>query len=104
MNVLRIDTSSNKRIKVELEISGRKHVLKEKIGAQKAQVVLPIIDKLLERNNLSLDDLHEINVNQGPGSYTGLKVGVAIANALSFALGIPVNGKKPGQFVEPRYE
>ena len=44
-----------------------------------------------------------IEVNAGPGSFTGLRVGASIANALSFALGIPVNGKPLGEIVEPRY-
>ncbi|MFH1536127.1 MAG: hypothetical protein ABIC96_03620 [Patescibacteria group bacterium] len=35
-----------------------------------------------------------IEVETGPGSFTGLRVGVSVANALGFALNIPVNGKK----------
>ena len=34
-----------------------------------------------------------MELNIGPGSYTGLRVGAAVANALGFALQIPVNGK-----------
>ena len=43
-----------------------------------------------------------IEVFKGPGSFTGLRVGVAIANALGAAMDIPVNGKK--QLVEPTYK
>ena len=40
------------------------------------------------------DVVDEIEVDRGPGSYTGIRVGVSVANALGFALNIPVNGKK----------
>jgi len=38
--------------------------------------------------------LEGIEVETGPGSFTGLRVGVSVANALGFSLGISVNGKK----------
>jgi tRNA threonylcarbamoyladenosine biosynthesis protein TsaB len=44
--------------------------------------------------NLKFKDLAKIQVKTGPGSFTGLRVGVSTANALGFSLGIPVNGKK----------
>ena len=40
------------------------------------------------------DVLEGIEVETGPGSFTGLRVGVSVANALGYSLGIPVNGKK----------
>ena len=99
--ILYIDTSSNKVVSVGLEIDGKDHVLKKPIDKQKAQAVLPMIEKLLKKNKLELKDLEEIKVNPGPGSFTGLRVGVSIANALGFLLKIPVNGKE--QIVEPEY-
>jgi len=45
-------------------------------------------------------EIKEIKVNVGPGSFTGTRVGVAVANALGFALSIKVNGKK---MVKPVY-
>lgn len=101
---LSIDTSSNKEIMVSLEINGRKYVQKQEIGLQKAQVVLPMVDKLLKKYGLKIGDINKIEVNTGPGSFTGLRVGISIANALSFALGVPINNKKKGEFVHPRYE
>ena len=35
-----------------------------------------------------------IEVETGPGSFTGIRIGVAVANALAYSLGIPVNGRK----------
>lgn len=58
------------------------------------QNVLEIIDRSIKKHGLTFNDITEIEVNPGPGSFTGTRVGVAIANALAFALNIPVNGKK----------
>lgn len=59
-----------------------------------SQVLLPLIEKLLKSQKLDYKDLKGIEVEVGPGSFTGLRVGVSVANALAYALGIPVNGKK----------
>src|SRR3989344_4845508 len=66
-------------------------IIKRKIGKNKVQITLPMIDKLLKEQGVSLKDLTLIEVNAGSGSFTGIRVGMAIANALSFALKIPVN-------------
>lgn len=89
--VLLIDTSSNKEIKVGMRIEGKCRYLKRKISKQKAQIALPMIDKLLKQYGFGLKDLELIEVNSRPGSFTGIRVGMAIANALAFALKIPVN-------------
>lgn len=103
MNTLVIDTSSNQEIIVGIQIDGKDDIVRQKISVQKAQVVLPLIDRLLRKHQLKLSNVNAVKVNTGPGSFTGLRVGVAIANALSFALKIPVNNKKIGTFVEPEY-
>jgi len=88
--VLLIDTSSNKEIKVGIRIDEEEYVIKQKIGHQKAQVVLLMIDKLLGQHSLRLQDIQSIEVNARSGSFTGIRVGMSIANALSFSLGIPI--------------
>lgn len=99
---LYIDTSSNQKTIVRL---GKKQMTK-KSSVWKSQIVLPMIEKLLKAKGIKLEDITEIEVNPGPGSFTGLRVGVAIANALGYALKIPVNGKRVDRLevVEPRYE
>ena len=52
------------------------------------------IDKILSQNQVKLDNLKAVIVNQGPGSFTGLRVGISTANALAYALKIPVIGIK----------
>lgn len=88
MNILLIDTASNKEIRVGLVIGGKKYLMKRKVNFQKAQVVLPMIDEILKKHRLKLSQLEKIEVNKGPGSFTGIRVGLSVANALRFALGI----------------
>jgi len=49
--------------------------------------LLPSIDNLLERNNLQIKDIEYLGAVVGPGSFTGIRVGVATINAFCFALG-----------------
>lgn len=57
-----------------------------------SQVILPQIDRLMRQKKISLKNIQAILVYQGPGSYTGLRVGISVANALAFSLDIPVIG------------
>jgi len=99
--IIYIDTSNNKIIKVGLTIDGKENLVEQEIDYRKAQVVLPLIEELLHKNKLSLADITEVKVNPGPGSFTGVRVGVAIANTLGYLLKIPVNGQEA---VEPVYQ
>lgn len=103
MVILHIDTSSNKEISVGLEIDGENDMIIRKTDAWKAQIILPLINELLEKHEITIHDVSQIKVNEGPGSFTGLRVGVAIANTLGSWLKIPVNGKPVGEIVEPKY-
>ncbi len=102
--ILKIDTTKREEVKVELidEKTGIKDKLvkKQKLPSQ---VLLPLIIKILKKNRANIKELTRVEVNTGPGSFTGTRVGVSVANALGFALSIPVNGKK-GKIVLPVYE
>jgi tRNA threonylcarbamoyladenosine biosynthesis protein TsaB len=97
-----IDTSDSKEVVIKLDSKEYKADAKE----QKAQKLLPFIKETLESQNKKLEDLTEIEVNTGPGSFTGLRVGVSVANALGWTLGIPVNGQdlKDKGMVKINYE
>jgi len=103
MVTLILDTADNKKITVGLKINGKEYIRTKKIKSNKTQVILPMIDKILKKHLLKPEDLSEIQVNAGPGSFTGLRVGLAIANALSFVLKIPVNDQEVGEIILPIY-
>jgi tRNA threonylcarbamoyladenosine biosynthesis protein TsaB len=104
MNTLIIDTADNRKNIVGLEIDNKKYFLTRDVSSNRTQVILPMIDELLEKHKLKPRDLSAIEINVGPGSYTGLRIGLAIANSLSFSLKIPVNGKKIGEIILPKYK
>ena len=97
-----IDTSNLEKIIVGLD--GKKFETPAKKGA--SQRLLPFIVELIEKEGKTLEEIKEIEVNTGPGSFTGLRVGVSVANALGWGLGIPVNGKdlKKGETVDIQYD
>lgn len=55
-----------------------------------AKTLAPAIEKLLGDQGLTTADLQAISVIQGPGSFTGLRVGIATAKVMAYALRIPV--------------
>lgn len=106
MKTIFIDTTSNKEVVIRLTIDDTVDEVRQEIVYNRGQVVLPIIQNLLAKHSLTPKDLDSLEVHEGPGSFTGVRVGVSIANTLSFALQIPVNGKtfeKDKKLVEPVY-
>ncbi|KKR76431.1 MAG: hypothetical protein UU21_C0010G0014 [Candidatus Levybacteria bacterium GW2011_GWA2_40_8] len=99
--VISINTTDSKKIEVGLQIKEKEDRVVEEIENRSSQRVLLLIDFLLRQNKLSISEIDEIRVSSGPGSFTGIKVGVSIANALGFALGVPVNGREQAK---PKYE
>lgn len=101
--ILIIDTSDNKKIIIGLEIDGKKEILISKSKNIRSQKTLLLIEKILKDKKIPVNELSEIRVNKGPGSFTGLRVGISIANAISFFLKIPINGNVIGYLEEPVY-
>ncbi|MBL3659070.1 tRNA (adenosine(37)-N6)-threonylcarbamoyltransferase complex dimerization subunit type 1 TsaB [Fulvivirga sediminis] len=53
-------------------------------------LLAPIIDALIKQCGYALSDLDAVAVSGGPGSYTGLRIGVSTAKGISFSLDIPL--------------
>ena len=101
---LKIETTKREEVVVGLEDKWSKFKKKLVISQQTgSQALIPTIVKILKNSKSTVKDLTNIEVNTGPGSFTGTRIGVAVANALGFALEIPVNGKL-GKIAVPTYE
>lgn len=55
-----------------------------------AETIHKKIDRLLRSQNKSLADVQAVAVFKGPGSFTGLRIGITVANALAHSLQVPI--------------
>lgn len=88
--LLNIDTASDT---ATISISENDQVIdfvRNTVQKDHASFLHPAIKILLQKATLSIDKLDAIAVTAGPGSYTGLRVGMAAAKGLCFALDIPL--------------
>lgn len=91
---LLIDTTNNQSVLVSLKLENGKVIIRQSKQIRGSQALLGLIDRVLVLGKIKKETLKKIKVKNGPGSFTGLRVGISVANALGFALGIPINGKK----------
>lgn len=89
--LLNIETAT-KNCSVSLAKDGETIALKELNdgGYSHAEKLHEFIKVVLEKGNISMSDIDAIAVSKGPGSYTGLRIGVSAAKGLCFALNIPL--------------
>ncbi|MGY0694891.1 tRNA (adenosine(37)-N6)-threonylcarbamoyltransferase complex dimerization subunit type 1 TsaB [Virgibacillus sp. FSP13] len=92
MNILAIDTSNQVLgvaiLKDELIIGELVTNIKKNHSVR----LMPAIDQLMKETNMTPDMLEKIVVAKGPGSFTGVRIGLATAKSLAWALDIPVVG------------
>jgi len=92
MNILAVDTSSQ-RLSLALRFGGRTRTQVNLAPSKRhAEVILPEIEALLRREGLQPKDLEGVAVGLGPGSFTGLRVGVAAMQGMAQSLGVPAAG------------
>ena len=59
-------------------------------GYSHAERLHVFIEEILKETKVKIQELHAVAVSKGPGSYTGLRIGVSTAKGLCYALGIPL--------------
>ncbi len=57
-----------------------------------AEAILPLYEELMKNIGKTPQDIENVYVSVGPGSFTGLRVGLSVARFIGFSLGIPVHG------------
>lgn len=75
-------------------VSGREIVAERETHEtyKHSEMLAPFIREMLDQLTLEPADLSGIVINKGPGSYTGLRVGFALAKAIGYASGLPIYG------------
>lgn len=92
MKILAVDTSSkicSVCILEDQNVLLEKHTNDEKTHSQN---LMPLIDELFKEANLTLDDIDLLACSQGPGSFTGIRIGLASIKAFADTKNIPVVG------------
>lgn len=57
---------------------------------KQSELTIPTLSKALNENNLTLNDVDEVNVTIGPGSFTGIRIGMCVAKVLASMKNIPL--------------
>lgn len=90
MNTLFIDTHGEV---VVLAIYTDEKLMKKKESKERkdhSTICMPLLVELLTESKLDIKDINDIVVVNGPGSFTGVRIGVTIAKTLAFTLNIPI--------------
>lgn len=89
--ILNIETAT-KNCSVSLARNGEIILWKEiaEEGYSHAEKLHVFIEEIIKESQLNIKDLTAVAVSKGPGSYTGLRIGVSTAKGLCYALGIPL--------------
>ncbi|MEK6564283.1 MAG: tRNA (adenosine(37)-N6)-threonylcarbamoyltransferase complex dimerization subunit type 1 TsaB [Candidatus Omnitrophota bacterium] len=92
MNILAIDTSSKYFYLAIAEDDKIKVSIRRPSGRELSRMIIPLIEKALKKANLSLGGIDYFACGLGPGSFTGLRVGLAVIKGFAFSLNKPVLG------------
>ncbi|MFY8299156.1 tRNA (adenosine(37)-N6)-threonylcarbamoyltransferase complex dimerization subunit type 1 TsaB [Pseudoalteromonas sp. SS15] len=90
-NLLALDASTEALI-IAIQFNGQTVKHFEVCPQQHSQKVLPLVSELLDKTGCKLQDLDGIVFGRGPGSFTGVRISVAIAQGLAYGANLPLVG------------
>jgi tRNA threonylcarbamoyladenosine biosynthesis protein TsaB len=91
MRILALDTSTE-HCSVALWRDGTVDAREVLAGHRHSELLLPMVDELLGRHGIAVRDLDGIAFGEGPGSFTGLRIGCGVTQGLAFGAGLRVVG------------
>lgn len=100
--IISIDTSAGDHSDVALKANGKVIDSMRKNREITSQCALPLVRDILGKYKLTFGDIAGLEIHPGPGSYTGVRVGVAIAKAIAWLTDVKINGKNP-EDIQPIY-
>ena len=100
--ILAIDTSSD-GVTIRLIADDLKLVrtIKKNLPARQSDELLSLLIKSFKDEKYNLTDIRLIVANSGPGSFTGIRVGLTTANFLAFSLNVPIIGHHEFEKMKP---
>ena len=90
MRSLIVDTATKN---LYIALMDDENIIEESIFSESkehSKNIMPQIDRILKDNHLAIKDIDRIYVGIGPGSYTGVRIGVAVCKMLAWTLNIPL--------------
>lgn len=90
MRYLYIDTSSSYLYTAIVKDNELVAEIKEEFGQSLSEVALPKLASMFKNNSLDTRDIDKIIVVNGPGSFTGIRIGITIAKVYAWSLDIPI--------------
>ena len=91
MNILALDCAVT-RISLAVKTDSKFLSATYDIGMRQSEILVPSIDELLKKADLPAADLNATCLTIGPGSFTGLRLGISALKAIELAYGVPVYG------------
>ncbi len=90
MKILYLDTTSSFLYCAVLENNTLRNQIKEKLENNLSMYTLPKLHQLLSDCSISINDIDKIIAVNGPGSFTGIRIGLTIAKTIAWAKNIPI--------------
>jgi tRNA threonylcarbamoyladenosine biosynthesis protein TsaB len=90
-NILAIETATH-ACSVAILVEGKSYQVYEYAPQQHTVLIFPMIEEALKQANLTLQEIAYIAVGKGPGSFTGVRLGIALAQGLAYGLKLPLFG------------
>ncbi len=90
MHSLGIDTCFGACSVAVIGPGGRVTSRMERMSTGHAERLLPMIDEVLTEAGIEMQDIERIAVTRGPGTFTGMRIGISAARALSLSISVPI--------------
>ena len=89
MNIIAFDTASE-YLDIALSVKQEIFIQYKEIGLKHSEYLIPNINELCDRASIKIQDIDLIICTRGPGSFTGLRIGMAAAKGIAYGLQIPL--------------
>lgn len=90
-NILAIDTATE-ACSVALQANNQITALFEVCPREHTQRILPMVQQVLQQQGMTLSELDALAFGRGPGSFTGVRIGISVAQGLGMGAALPLVG------------